>query len=72
VKESDSAYLVGNLAFGRKRSKMRYWLKKLNGNVILILGSYDRCNLHFYCACGQVCFVISGEFWVCDFTRPYY
>lgn len=37
VEEDDFVYLVGDLAFGRRRSKMRYWLKKLNGNVILIL-----------------------------------
>lgn len=28
VKESDFVYLVGDLAFGWKKTKMRYWLKK--------------------------------------------
>jgi calcineurin-like phosphoesterase family protein len=42
VEEDDFVYLVGDLAFGRRRSKMRYWLKKLNGNVILILGNHDK------------------------------
>ena len=42
VGEDDFVYLVGDLAFGRRRSKMRYWLKKLNGNVILILGNHDK------------------------------
>nr|QNO49471.1 hypothetical protein OCBBGKCP_00028 [Methanosarcinales archaeon ANME-2c ERB4] len=42
VAEDDFVYLIGDLAFGRRRSKMRYWLKKLNGNVILILGNHDK------------------------------
>lgn len=42
VEEDDFVYLIGDLAFGRRRSKMRYWLKKLNGNVILILGNHDK------------------------------
>jgi len=42
VGEDDFVYLVGDLAFGRRRSKMRYWLKQLNGNVILILGNHDK------------------------------
>ncbi len=33
INEDDFVYLVGDLVFGRKRTKIRYWLKKLKGNV---------------------------------------
>ena len=42
VKEDDFVYLVGDLAFGRKKTKIQYWLKKLNGNVILLIGNHDK------------------------------
>ncbi|MGB2842238.1 MAG: metallophosphoesterase [Halobacteriota archaeon] len=42
VNEDDFVYLVGDLAFGRKRTKIRYGLKKMNGNIILLLGNHDK------------------------------
>lgn len=44
---NDIVFLVGDLAFGS--SPLR-WLRILNGNIILIKGSHDRCGLPLaYC-----------------------
>ncbi len=35
VKEDDFVYLVGDLGLGRKKTKIRYWLKKIEWECYL-------------------------------------
>lgn len=52
IKKDDTVFYLGDLAFGRNKNKISYWLKKLNGRVFLIRGNHDRGNLksvlHFH------------------------
>lgn len=41
VDEKDTLYILGDFAFGNFQA-MKYWLSKLNGYKILILGNHDR------------------------------
>ena len=45
VKKDDTVFFLGDLAFGRNKGKICYWLNKLNGRVFLIRGNHDRGNL---------------------------
>lgn len=41
VKENDTIYFLGDIAYGRKRHPIDYWLGKLNGKIIYIRGNHD-------------------------------
>jgi len=41
VNEDDTVYFLGDLTFGRGRRPHKYWLDKLNGDIIFIKGSHD-------------------------------
>lgn len=41
VKPEDTVYFLGDLTFGRGRRPHKFWLDKLNGNIIFIKGSHD-------------------------------
>jgi calcineurin-like phosphoesterase family protein/2'-5' RNA ligase len=45
VGKEDMIFYLGDLAFGRNKNKIQYWLKKLNGRVFLIRGNHDKGNL---------------------------
>ena len=42
VREDDLVFFLGDLTFGRKRYKMKYWLGKLHGRIYFIQGNHDR------------------------------
>ena len=42
VKENDQVYFLGDIAYGRDRNPIDYWLGKLNGEVFFIRGNHDR------------------------------
>jgi len=44
VKKDDTVFYLGDLAFGRNKNKIPYWLKKLNGKIFLIRGNHDQGN----------------------------
>lgn len=49
VNENDIVYFLGDMAFGRGSRKTSYWLKRLKGNIIFIIGSHDRSRkIRFY------------------------
>jgi len=41
VKPDDTVYVLGDFALGKKK-KVAYWISRLNGYKILILGNHDR------------------------------
>jgi len=42
VKDVDTVYFLGDLAYGRNSRPSGYWLKRLNGKIVFIKGSHDR------------------------------
>src|SRR3989338_5957029 len=49
VKNNDIVYFLGDMSFGKGSRKADYWLKKLNGKIIFIKGSHDKCkNIKFF------------------------
>jgi calcineurin-like phosphoesterase family protein/2'-5' RNA ligase len=52
IKKDDIVFYLGDLAFGRNKNKIPYWLKKLNGRVLFIGGNHDKgylkSVLHFH------------------------
>jgi len=42
IKKDDIVFYLGDLAYGRNKNKILYWLKKLNGRVFLIEGNHDK------------------------------
>ncbi len=49
VSNKDTVYFLGDLAFGRSSMPIDYWLKKLNGKTIFILGNHDKSSrIQFY------------------------
>jgi calcineurin-like phosphoesterase family protein len=49
VGKNDIVYFLGDMAYGRGSRKTRFWLEKLNGNVVFIKGYHDRFrNIKFY------------------------
>ena len=45
INKNDIVFFLGDLAFGRNKGKMHYWLKKLIGNIYFIRGNHDKGNL---------------------------
>jgi calcineurin-like phosphoesterase family protein/2'-5' RNA ligase len=42
VNPDDKVYFLGDLAFGKKSKPAKFYLKHLNGDIILLKGSHDR------------------------------
>lgn len=47
VCENDIVYFLGDLTFGRGNRITDYWLKKLNGNIVVIKGNHDETRREF-------------------------
>jgi calcineurin-like phosphoesterase family protein len=49
VGKNDIVYFLGDMAYGRGSRKTRFWLEKLNGNIVFIKGSHDKSrHIKFY------------------------
>jgi len=49
VGKNDIVYFLGDMAYGRGSRKTRFWLEKLNGNIVFIKGYHDRSRyIKFY------------------------
>jgi calcineurin-like phosphoesterase family protein/2'-5' RNA ligase len=49
VRKNDIVYFLGDMAYGRGSRKTRFWLEKLNGNIVFIKGTHDRSrHIKFY------------------------
>ena len=42
VKEQDKVYFLGDIGLGRHSKSKDYWLNKLNGEIVFILGDHDK------------------------------
>lgn len=48
INKEDKVYFLGDLCFSAKRKNMKYWLNKLNGEIIFIKGNHDKStNIEF-------------------------
>jgi len=42
IGKDDLVFFLGDLAFGKRKHKVGYWLNKLNGRIYLIQGNHDK------------------------------
>ncbi len=42
VGENDTVYFLGDMAYGKGSRPARYWLSKLNGNIVFIEGNHEK------------------------------
>ena len=42
IKDEDTVYFLGDLAFGTSSRPTDYWLKQLKGKIIFIKGNHDK------------------------------
>ena len=52
IKDEDTVYFLGDLAFGTSSRPTDYWLKQLKGKIIFIKGNHDKSkNINFLQHC---------------------